>query len=123
MKKILKQAMRHILSGEKMRASVCGVYECKLMGRPYVRKGILLATDKRIIFFAKKLFGYDIETYPLEKITSITASKGFMGHSITFISSGNQATLKWIVDGRPEVFLAKVQSGMEQLGKSAAVGI
>ena len=51
--------------------AVLGAYETKIMGRDSVRNGIFVATNKRLVFFAKKLTGFDLEIFPYKNISSI----------------------------------------------------
>jgi hypothetical protein len=97
--KLTKQLKPHLQNQEKIVSSVKGTYEIKIMNKDSIRNGNLIATDKRIIFFAKKLFGYDLESFPFKNISSIEKSKGMLGHSITFFASGNKCTMKWIKSG------------------------
>ena len=36
------------------------------MGTDSVRKGSFIATDRRILFYAKKMGGYDLESFPYD---------------------------------------------------------
>ena len=95
----LQHLQEHLDPEEVAEASVLGAYETKVMGRDTVRNGVLAATDRRIVFFAKKLAGYDFESIPYENISSFEMGKGMMGHSISFYAAGNSARMKWINKG------------------------
>lgn len=97
--KLLGHAQPHLEQGERIEAHVQGVYETKLMGSNTVRAGIFLATDRRLVFYAKKLGGYDFESFPYANISSFEQAKGMMGHSFRFFASGNTVSMKWINDG------------------------
>lgn len=84
--------------GEQILASVLGTYEAKIMGSDSVRNGVLIATDRRVVFYAKKMTGYDLESYPYASISSIDQGKNMMGHKVTFYASGNKVEVKWIKD-------------------------
>ena len=58
-----------------MLAAVQGTYETKMMGSDTVRTGILLATPNRLVFYAKKLGGYDLESFGYDKVSSFEQSK------------------------------------------------
>ena len=73
-----------------------GAYEAKALGTEIVRTGIFIATETRLVFFAKKTFGFELESFPYSRISSIAMSKGFGGYSISFFSSGNKVSMKWI---------------------------
>lgn len=119
--KLLAQAQPHLEEGESVCAAVMGAYETKLMGNNTVRNGILLATDKRVVFYAKKLAGYDLESFPYRNISSFDQSKGMMGHSITFYASGNKVHVKWI-NSLPELaaFTESVKAAMTSRSENSA---
>lgn len=104
----------HLEKGEKIQASVYGAYETKIIGQDSVRNGVLVGTDRRVVFFSKKLFGYDFETFPFNKISSIEMSKGLMGHSITFFASGNKVKMKWINNDNVTEFTQYISSRIGQ---------
>lgn len=108
--KLTKKAKEHLEPEEKIIETIKGSYETKIMGKDSVRKGILLATDKRLVFYAKKLTGYDLEVFPYSTISSIEMSKGLMGHKITFFASGNKATVKWISDKNIQAFVSEIKN-------------
>lgn len=94
--KLVDQARAHLEPGEDVRAAVLGTYETKIMGSETVRAGILIATDRRVVFYAKKLTGYELESFPYGNISSFEQGKNMMGHNITFYASGNRVHVKWI---------------------------
>lgn len=119
-KKSLLLVKEHLDEGESIHSSVFGAYETKLMGNDTVKNGVFVATEKRLIFFAKKLFGFDLETFPYKNISSIEQSKGMMGHTITIFASGNKAKMKWIKTGEVAQFTQFVNS---KLGNGAQENI
>lgn len=96
--KLLELAKGHLDQGEQVLATVQGTYETKIMGTETTRAGILMATQARVVFFAKKLGGYDLESFPYGNVSSFEQSKSMMGHSVSFFASGNKVSMKWIVD-------------------------
>jgi hypothetical protein len=96
LEKLTDQARDHLEPGEVIRAAVLGTYETKIMGSEAIRAGILLATDRRVVFYAKKLTGYDLESFPYGNISSFEQGKNMMGHNLTFYASGNRVHVKWI---------------------------
>lgn len=96
--KLIELARAHLEPGERIEAHVAGTYEVRLMGQNTVRAGIFLATDRRLVFYAKKMGGYDFESFPYANISSFEQSKGMMGHSFRFFASGNTVSMKWIND-------------------------
>lgn len=84
------------------------------MGNDTVKNGVFAATKKRVVFFSKKLFGFELESFPFRNISSIEKSKGLMGHSVTIHTSGNNAKMKWIQKGKVEKFTEFVNSNIGQ---------
>lgn len=115
--KLKKEAMSHLEQGEEIIAAVMGAYESKILGQDTVRNGVFLATNKRVVFYGKKTFGYDLEVFPYSNISSIEMSKEFMGHKITFIASGNKVKMKWINVGEINEFVNYVK---ENIGKKSS---
>lgn len=101
--RLTQKAKEHLESDETIHAVLLGQYEIKLLGQDSIRRGIFIATDHRVVFFAKKLIGYDVEVLPYSNISSIEMSKGIMGYSIAFFVSGNKAKMKWIQNKKKEV--------------------
>lgn len=94
--KNLEHLQPHLEVGESIEAHIEGTYETKIMGSDSVRKGILAATDRRMVFFAKKVGGYDLESFPYGNISSLEQGKNMMGGSLKFFASGNTVSMKWI---------------------------
>lgn len=113
----LKAVAEHLDEGENIIESCFGAYETKILGGDSVRNGVFLVTEKRVIFFGKKLMGYDMESFPLTKVSAIEMSKGLMGKSIAMKMSGNDAKMKWIQKGNPEGVVNYVR---ENMGEKAA---
>ena len=97
--KHLTSLTEHLQPNENIISSIFGVYETKRMGNKTIRNGVFALTETRLLFFAKKMFGYDLESFKFDKISSIERSKSAMGHSMTVYTSGNDVHVKWINDG------------------------
>ena len=89
------------------------------MGADSVRKGIFIATNQRLLFYAKKLLGYDFEALPYANISSMEMGKNLMGHYISFFVSGNSCKMKWI-EGDVRAFVDTVKTQMAATKSSAA---
>ena len=118
--KLLQQAEEHFDDGECALQTVLGSYETKIMGSDSVRSGIFIATDQRLLFYAKKWTGYDIEAFPYTNISSMEMGKNMMGHHISFFASGNSAKMKWIHDGDVRAFVDTVKKQMAAAKSSKA---
>lgn len=112
--KLLVRARPHLDDDETPLCSVLGTYETKRLGSDSVRSGILIATDKRVVFYAKKATGHDINFFRYKAISSIDTGKNMMGAYITLVVSGNEAHLKWI-SGDAAGFVETVQDQMESV--------
>lgn len=111
--KLLQQATAHLDQGEQIEAAVQGTYEAKVMGSDSVRAGLLAATDRRIVFYAKKIGGFELESFPYGNVSSFEQSKTMMGHGVSFFASGNRVSMKWISDAAAmERFVAAVKGRM-----------
>lgn len=115
--KLKKEAMSHLEQGEEIITAVMGAYESEILGQDTVRNGVFLATNKRVVFYGKKMFGYDLEVFPYSNISSIETSKELMGHKITFFASGNKVKMKWINVGEINEFVNYVK---ENIGKKSS---
>ncbi|MDE9752219.1 PH domain-containing protein [Staphylococcus delphini] len=93
---------------EEIVHAISGVYETKTLGNDRIKKGVLVATEERIIFCAKRLSGYDSEIFHYNKISTFELSKKLMGNIVTFYSSGNKVSIKWINDDELDDFIEYV---------------
>jgi len=92
----IKHCEAQLDTDEQIQKSVYGSYEASIMGHKTLRNGILVATNKRLVFFAKKLFGYEMETFAYKNITSIESGKGLLGYKLAFYVSGNKMSMSHI---------------------------
>lgn len=115
--KLMKQAQDHMEDGETPIASAMGSYEIKMMGHDTLRTGVLIATNQRLFFYAKKLGGHDIESFPYENVSSFELSKGMLGHKIKAFASGNEIAMKYIGAGDVDGLVREVKARM---GKAPA---
>lgn len=76
--RLLEHAKNHFAPGENALASVLSAYEIKLMGSDSTRNGISIATNQRLLFYAKKLIGFALASVPFGNIscTVFAASTG-----------------------------------------------
>lgn len=67
--------------------------------------GILVATNKRLIFVNKGLlFGLKVEDFPYEKITTIQYETGLIFGKLTIFTSGNKAIIDNVIKAKVRVF-------------------
>ena len=111
--RLLEHARAHFETGEEALAAVLGAYEIKRMGWDSNRSGIFIATNQRLLFYAKKLTGFDLESLPYGSISSLEMGKGFLGSYVNFFAAGNSAKMKWIQVGDVSAFVETVKAQME----------
>lgn len=105
--KYLSTIKKNLNKGETICESVFGMCD-------NVRTGVMAATENRVIFYEKKLFGHGSESFPYNRISSIERSKGMMAYGITIFTSNNKAKMKWVISGgltRFMDFAGKAQPG------------
>lgn len=115
--KYLRRSLEHLDEGETPVEVVIGAYESEMLGTDTVKVGIFIATETRLVFYSKKMFGFVLESFPYGNISSFEMGKGLMGYSISFFGSGNKVSMKWLenADGEFDRFVAFVRG---KLGKS-----
>lgn len=114
--KLVSDAKSQLETGEVIHQSVLGAFKTKRLGTDSARVGALIATDRKIIFYGKKTFGFETEIFPFSSISSIELSKGVIGHKISIFASGNKAEMSGIASPNVNEFLSYVR---EHLGKKS----
>ena len=79
--KLLKKIESHLEDEEKVEQSVMGTYETKRNGIETVRSGVLVATNKKVLFFSSRLTGFDMEAFPYSNISTLVKSRIGKPHS------------------------------------------
>jgi len=113
-KKNLNLIKEHLQNNESIITSIEVTYE----KNDWIRKGVLVSTENRIIFLAKKLIGFDLESFPFGNISSYEYGKEFMGHKIKFFASGNEIKVKWIESKNLNEFNQYINSNIGQQSNS-----
>lgn len=81
--------------------------------------GVIVATNKRIVFVDKGIFfGLRVEDFPYDKITSLQYKSGFATEEITIFCSGNRAEIKHVHDAKN--FVEYVRARITPVSESAA---
>lgn len=88
-RKEIKELPNILWEDEKIEKIVQGLYENKI--------GVLVATNKRLIFVDKGLiYGLRVEDFPYDKITSIQYETGLIFGEIIIFASGNKAKIEQV---------------------------
>jgi hypothetical protein len=83
--------------------------------------GIVVATNKRLIFVDKGLlYGIRVEDFPYDKITSIQYKTGMLMGEITIFASGNKADITHIDKVSARNFAEHVRARITSVSASAA---
>lgn len=91
---------QHLEADETIQHVVDGTYEINPTGRDAVRHGLVVATDRRILFFSLTAYGrHDLESFWYPSITGFEQSKGLMGGSVSLTAPDARATVKLIPPG------------------------
>jgi hypothetical protein len=99
-RKLMEGVGQHLEAGDTIQCMVDGAYEVDAARRDAVRNGVVLATDRRVLFISLKAFeGHAVESFAYGDIGSFEQSRGMMGGTISFIASGSRVTVKWIPPG------------------------
>lgn len=78
-------------------------------------QGILVSTDRRLIFIDKGLlFGLKVEDFPLDKITSIQYETGLMFGKVTIHTSANIAVIDQVIKSQARGFAEFVRNKLSQ---------
>jgi Bacterial PH domain/Short C-terminal domain len=112
---VIEQVKGYLEPNEHVAFAVSGWYETKfsIARKVAQRQGSLIATDKRILFYGKRLLqGYDVEVFPYANINSIGLRKNFDGFLIEVDSFENTFVLRSIQNEVAERFIHYVQSMM-----------
>ncbi|SHK68392.1 PH domain-containing protein [Tepidibacter formicigenes] len=109
-KKEIKELPKILWEDEKIEKLVQGMYNNNI--------GILVATNKRLIFVDKSFFGLKVEDFPYDKISSIQYETSIMQGSITIFASGNKAEIKHIMKDQVRNFAEYVRARITKTNKS-----
>jgi hypothetical protein len=82
--------------------------------------GVLVATQKRLLFVDKGMLGgLKVEDFPLDKISSLQYSVGLLLGEITVFTSGNKAIIKNVDKVQTRTFAEGVRARIESRAAAA----
>ncbi|PFY98322.1 PH domain-containing protein [Bacillus wiedmannii] len=114
--KLIGSLSEHLHHDEEIEATVMGVYECEIFGVTIVQNGLFIATDKRVIYYSKNMFGYTLEVFPYHTIISIEMRKGFIGYEFILVNVDKIVRMKWIRRGDINRYIEIVKHRMANKG-------
>ena len=121
LKSHLSHARTYFTRGERAHVTVLGSKEAKAGFRTIYTDGVLIATNKRLIFFAKRTIGQEMEVYPYDCITPPTTTEGLMNQSVSFLASGTPVKISRISEGNVRALVKRVRIQMEAASKPRAL--
>jgi hypothetical protein len=84
--KEIKRLVDHLWEDEHVERMTTGAYGAGT--------GLLVVTDRRLLFIKEGAMSKKSEDFPLEKVSSVQWSSGMMTGTITIFASGNKAEIK-----------------------------
>jgi hypothetical protein len=85
-KREIRKLVEHLWEGERVEQLSTGMY-----GKG---NGILVRTDRRLLFLVDGWTGATSEDFPFSRISSVQWSSGMLMGSVTIFASGNKAEIK-----------------------------
>ncbi len=96
----------------------------KVHSRDINGNGIVILTNKRVIFFRKSIIGtVTKEEIPISKISSASFRKGILSSSIAIITSGNEAVVEHCDKTVANRFIDEVQKQISNLDSPPAAAL
>ena len=92
----LGKAEQVLLDGEEIVDGATGMIRVHRMGQTTARQGVVIATDRRVVLFTRKLGGYDVQDFAYGLLTSVDHKKGVMYGDLHLNASGDRAYVKQI---------------------------
>lgn len=83
------------------------------------RSGMLVATQRRLIFLDKGWASLKVEDFPYDKITSIQYSTGMLFGEIIIFASGNKAKISQMAKGETVAFADLARNHINKLSAPA----
>lgn len=109
LRKELKQLPSHLAEGEQVVNLSSGMYDGA--------NGLVVLTDRRVIFTSAGMVKSRFEDFPYSKISSVQHSSGVMFGELTLFASGNRAELKQMLKDRAKEIATYVR---ERAGDGAS---
>lgn len=101
-KKEMKFLTENLDDDEKLHHLVQGMYSSKI--------GILVATNKRVMFVDVGMFSSYYDDFPLKNISSISSESGLINTEIKIYASGNTGVISKVSKGEAREFVKTVKN-------------
>ena len=87
--KNLRNVKEHLEPGEEIIYSCFGDAENTYMHSVFFQRYVFVVTQKRVVFFSQRVFGFEFDSIPLANITGVEISRRVMETVITLAIQGN----------------------------------
>lgn len=103
--KEIKRLDSHLWEGERVERMAKGIYG---------GIGLLVLTDRRLLFLFEGMMRKKSEDFPLDKISSVQWSSGFATGTLTIFASGNKTEIKSVNNDDGGELVAIIRSRLSQ---------
>lgn len=111
-KREIKRLPEHLWEGEQVERMTTGAYGAGT--------GLLVATDRRLLFVKDGIMAKTSEDFPYEKISSVQWHSGMLMGTVTVFVSGNKAEIKNVSKGDGKAIVDLVRNRTSTGGAVAA---
>jgi len=111
-KKEIEKAKHVLAEDETILDVTTGMGKVRRMGQDAKRKGALIVTDRRVIFFTKKLGGYEMSDHVYGLLTTVDYKKGVLTGNINLSASGDNYHISLIPKNDVERIAQRIRSQM-----------
>lgn len=94
--------------------------EDAVSGSMHKKNGLVIATNKRLIFISKGLIGGSVEDIPYDKMSSIQYDTGLIMGGISVFTSGNKIEIENVQKPRVRPFAERLRARVTAAQQSAA---
>lgn len=113
LEKLLAGAQQHLNPSEHIERAITGMYLSGIFKTKAGRKGALIATNQRIIFYAKGLTGYELDSHPYGEINNIETQRSVGTWQLRFTTARTTYHLRY-AKGEVEQFTQLVRPRIGQ---------
>lgn len=119
--KMVSKASERLEPGEVVIASVLGISKRISVDTDLQKPAVLVATDRRVVLYAKDLMSQAFESYRYADITSAMVTHGkLQGGDVTLSVAGNAVSIYRVRKGDMDLFDRTVREHMESAKSSGA---
>lgn len=94
--------------------------EIAIQGLYNNKNGLLVATNKRLVFVDKGMFSLTVEDFPYDKVTSLQYNTGLMFGGLEIYASGNKAEIKQVNKDQVKPFAEYVRARITKAAPHAS---